>query len=146
MPGLFFFAPAIRCHETGNRFGFLSFGFLGNLYKAAVITAWCLGVFYVFATMAHNKSVLPMMIWSYAVASSPIIWLGQKDQECGGNEYSAYFVFFVMLAYITVAVMALFGQPTLPETITTFAMIMGAGTVFISAFYLSTERADRMLK
>jgi hypothetical protein len=84
LPGLLLGAPAMAFHSKGIKVGFYFFGFLSSLYTIAVLTVWCIAILYVFAERADGGSIYPLLLWSYGVATGPIAWLAQKEQ----NEYS----------------------------------------------------------
>src|SRR5712692_8929458 len=81
MPGMLFSAPAAAFLEKGNKPAFYFFGFLSTLYTIAVLTVWCVVVLYFFANRADTSSIIPMLLWSYGVATGPIAWLAQKDLQ-----------------------------------------------------------------
>jgi hypothetical protein len=68
---------------------------ISSLYTAALIAAWGIGILYFFASRATAHSIIPLLIWSYGVASGPWSFLASKDQQGGGNEYSAMSTFFL---------------------------------------------------
>jgi hypothetical protein len=130
MPGLLFAAPAAMLHEKGNKLGFYFFGFLGALYTVAVLTAWCIAVLYFFARQANADSIIPILLWSYGVATGPIGWLAQKAAQGGGGEGEIISTFFAQVAYVIVILAVFFFSVSLGDVIILFGAIMVVGLVF----------------
>ena len=60
---------------------------ISSLYTAALIAAWGIGILaYFFRSRATAHSIIPLLIWSYGVASGPWSFLASKDQQGGGND------------------------------------------------------------
>jgi len=129
-PGLLLFGdPAGRCARKGNRAGFVLFGILTVLYEVAYMTAWCMTVLYVFGQMAHGKSLFPMMIWSYAVATGPFAFFARQDKEAGANPTSELAALTSEVAYIVLVLIVLSGGASMLTLLTTFALITAVGIV-----------------
>jgi hypothetical protein len=110
MPGMLFSVPAIALHNKGNRLGFYTLGFLSALYTMFVLTAWCVFAMYLLAHHADSSSLIPALLWSYGVATAPIIWLARKELRESGNEHSALTAIFVQFAYVlAILAVLLFG-------------------------------------
>jgi len=129
MPGLLFAAPAAALHEKGNKIGFYIFGFLGALYTIAILTVWCIAVLFFFAKQANADSIIPILIWSYGVATGPIAWMAQKEMQ-GGNEYSMISTFFAQVAYLLVIIAILLFRVSLLDVTILFGVIMFIGLIF----------------
>ena len=143
MPGLLFAAPAAVLHEKGNKLGFYFFGFLGALYTVAVLTAWCIAVLYFFARQADSGSIIPILLWSYGVATGPIGWLAQKEAQGGGGEGAMISTFFAQVAYVIVIFAVLFLSVSLADVIILFGAIMVVGLVFQFRIASQLERLSR---
>jgi len=109
MPGLLFAAPAAMPFERGHRFTDVA---LAKLYTTAVIVTWSYLVLLFFARMATPTSLLPILLWSYGIATGPWAFLAQDQQGDGGNPYSLLNVFFLSVAYIIAR--SQFGSGELP--------------------------------
>ena len=123
MPGLLFVGPAIIAMERGKRIGAVLFGSLSILYTAALITAWCICIMWLFMRSSSESSIIPSLIWSYGVALAPWMWLAQKDQQAGGNEFSIFTTLFAQISYIVAMIMFFLGA-TLGTIGVTFGVIM----------------------
>lgn len=89
MPALLFAAPAAMAFERGHRFADVVFGAFTKFYTTAVIVTRSYLVLLFFARMATPTSLLPILLWSYGVATGPWAFLAQKDRQGDGrNPYS----------------------------------------------------------
>ncbi|MGI6348252.1 MAG: hypothetical protein ACOXZ1_03630 [Patescibacteria group bacterium] len=128
MPSLLFAAPAAMAMERGKKFIGALLGSLSVLYTVALITVWCIWVMWLFVSSATESSLIPLLVWSYGVALGPWMWLAQKDQQGGGNEFSTLTTFFAQAAYILGMIMFFFGA-TLGTIAILFGIIMLAGAI-----------------
>lgn len=128
MPGLLFAGPAIVAMERGKKILGVFFGFLSVLYTYALITIWCIWIMRLFVSSATESSIIPLLIWSYGVALAPWMWLAQKDQQAGGNEFSIFATFFAQISYILAMIMFFLGA-TLGTIAITFGAIMLIATI-----------------
>jgi hypothetical protein len=142
MPGLLVAAPAGICYEKGNKLGFYFFGFLGALYTVAVLTGWCIAVLYFFVSRADSNSIIPVLLWSYGVATGPIAWLAQKEAQGGGGQGAMISTFFAQVAYVIVILTVLFLRVSLVDVIALFGAIMVIGLVFQFRIASQLERPD----
>lgn len=123
MPSLLFVGPAAIAMEKGKKFLARLFGLLNLLYTVFLVAVWCLGIMWIFISSARIVSFIPTLIWSYGVALAPWMWLAQKDQQAGGNEYSMLTVFFAQISYIIAMIMLFFGA-TFGMVIIVFLIMM----------------------
>jgi len=128
MPSLLFAAPAAMAVERGKKLLGALLGSLSVLYTVALITIWCIWVMWLFVSSATESSLIPLLVWSYGVALGPWMWLAQKDQQGGGNEFSTLTTFFAQAAYILGMIMFFFGA-TLGAIAILFGIIMLAGAI-----------------
>jgi hypothetical protein len=125
---LLFAAPAAMAMERGKKLIGALLGSLSVLYTVALITIWCIWVMWLFVSSASESSLVPLLVWSYGVALGPWMWLAQKDQQGGGNEFSTLTTFFAQAAYILGMIMFFFGA-TLGAIAILFGIIMFAGAI-----------------
>ncbi|HUS71420.1 MAG TPA: hypothetical protein VMY06_00025 [Sedimentisphaerales bacterium] len=123
MPGLLFAGPAVIAMERGKKILGVFLGFLGVLYTYALMTIWCIWIMWLFVSSATESSIIPLLLWSYGVALAPWMWLAQKDQQGGGNEFSMLATFLAQISYI-VAMIMFFLNVTLGTIAITFGVIM----------------------
>ena len=90
---------------------------ISSLYTAALIAAWGIGILYLFASRATAHSIVPLLIWSYGVASGPWSFLASKDQQGGGNEYSAMSTFFFQVGYVVAIALILMSRSLAPAVL-----------------------------
>ena len=121
MPSLLFAAPAAMAIEKGKKLLGMFFGSLSILYTIVLITVWCVWIMWLFVSSATDSSLIPLLIWSYGVALAPWMFLAQKDQQGGGNEYSIFTTFFAQISYILGMILFFLGA-----TLGTIAFIFGA--------------------
>ncbi|MBT71998.1 MAG: hypothetical protein CMQ15_08180 [Gammaproteobacteria bacterium] len=65
---------------------------------------WSLSVLIYYTEQANNASLIPILFWSYGVATGPISFLAYKDLE-GGNEHAMLPTVLMQVAYLA----AIFG-------------------------------------
>ena len=138
MPSLLFAAPAAMAIQKGKKLLGIFFGSLSVLYTFVLMTIWCVWIMWLFGSSANDRSLIPLLIWSYGVALAPWMWLAQKDQQGGGNEYSLFTIFFAQVSYIFTMVMFFFGAPIGAITIT-FGAIMLVGSILQVVFAFGGE-------
>ena len=141
MPGMLFLAPAAALREEGNKAGFYFFGFLGALYTIAVLTVWCVAVLYFFVKQANADSIIPVLLWSYGVATGSIAWMAQKEMQ-GGNEYSMISTFFAQAAYILVILAILLFRVSLLDVTVLFGAVMFVGLIIQFRIASQFEREE----
>lgn len=128
IPSWLFAAPAAMAIEKGKKLLGMFFGSLSILYTIVLITIWCMWVLGLFVSSANESSLIPLLIWSYGVALAPWMYLSQKDQEGGGNEYSIFTTFFAQTAYILGMILFFLGT-TLGAITIIFGIIMLTGGI-----------------
>lgn len=143
-PGLLLTAPAASLYERGNKIGSYFFGFLSALYTIAVLTVWCIAVLYFFVKQANADSIVPVLIWSYGVATGPIGWLAQKEMQ-SGNEYSMISTFFAQVAYLLVIIAVYFFRSSLLDVIIVFGIVMAVGLIVQIGIATQVEREQGYL-
>ena len=141
MPGLLLAAPAAYFGEKNMKAGVYFFGFLSSLYTVGVITVWCVAVLFFFTKKADSSSIIPMLIWSYGVATGPWAWMAQKEQQGGDGFASIVATFFSQVGYIVMIVMVLFFRVTLMDVFIAFGVVMLVSLVlqFITALQVERE-------
>lgn len=138
-PGLIFAAPAAAMLEKGNKIGGYFFGLLSTIYTVGILTAWCILVLVYYTKQANAHSIIPVLIWSYGVATGPITWLAQKDLQ-SGNEYGMITAFFIDVAYILTILAILFVGVSLLNVIVLFSVVMSIGLIVqFSGAYLDEK-------
>lgn len=125
MPSLLFAAPAAMAIEKGKKLLGMFLGSLSVLYTIGLMTVWCVWIMWLFVSSANDSSLIPLLIWSYGVALAPWMWLAQKDQQGGGNEFSMFSIFFAQISYILGMILFFLGA-----TLGTIAVIFGTIMLF----------------
>jgi len=145
MPGMLFAAPAAVFHEKGNKVGSYAFTFLSVLYTVVVLTIWCLAILYFFAVQADSSSIIPVLLWSYGVATGPIAFLAQKDLQ-SGNEYAMILTFFAQVAYLLAILVVLFARVSVIDVLVLFGIVMLVGLVIQLRIAYQEERARAFIE
>lgn len=109
MPGMLLGVPAMLFQQKGRVSIAVVFAGVSSLYVSAIVGTWGAAVLIAFLTRATSASVIPLLIWSYGVATGPWAFLASKDQQASGNEYSAMSLFFLQLGYVVAGVVVLTG-------------------------------------
>ena len=141
MPGMLFEAPATAYSEEGNKPAFYFLVFLRTVYPFAVLTRGCVLVLNFFARRADSSSIIPMLLWSYGVATSPIAWLAQRDIQ-SFNEYAMVSTFFSQVAYLLVVLVVLFVGASALEVLVLFGIVMLIGLAMQFRIAFLEEKAE----
>ena len=137
VPGLIFAGPAAVMLEKGNKIGGYFFGLLSIIYKVGVLTAWCILVLVYYTKHADADSLIPVLIWSYGIATGPISWLAQKELQ-SGNEHATIITFFIEVAYILTILAILLVGISLLNVLILFGVVMSIGLIVqFSVAYLA---------
>ena len=127
MPGLIFAVPASTMLENGNKIGSYICGFLSLMYTYGLLIVWSVFVMTYFTNQASESSLVPVLFWSYSVATGAISFLTSKDIQ-GGNDSSILPTFLIQIAYLAVIIGTIFiGGMTLFSVICLFILIMSIG-------------------
>ena len=126
MPGMLLEAQATAFAEEGDKLTFYFLVFLRTLYPFAVLTLWCVLALNFFARRADSSSIIPMLFWSYGVATSPIAWLAQRDLQ-SFKEYAMISTLFAQVAYLLVVLAVLFVGASAWEVLVLFGIVMLVG-------------------
>lgn len=142
-PGLIFLTgPAVILLEKGHKISGSIFGLLSAFYTNGILTAWCILVLFYFINHTNADSIIPGFIWSYGIATSPIAWLAQKDQQ-SGNKYSMITTFFISLAYILTILAILLAGASLMNILILFGVIMSISLIVeFSIAYLADKSRE----
>lgn len=134
MPSFALGAGGFAAAKRGSRLGMLIFALLSNLYIAAILTGWSLGVLTIFLSMAESSSsLIPLLIWSYGVALGPWQFLASKDAQSGSGEAATQTTFFGQIAYVLVILLILLTEPSFQTAAIVFISVMLAN-VFLQLF------------
>lgn len=145
MPGLLFGIPAVLLLERRRTVLAFPFILLSQLYTYAVVTAWCMLVFYLFISRASQDSFWPLLIWSYGVALGPWMFLAEKDQQADPDAPATFTTFFAQISYIVTAlVVILDGVPLLTLTMI-FGGVMLIGMLIQTAVEFTKLRLEKAL-
>jgi len=129
IPMRLFIPPAVYCAEKGKTFGLLFFSALSNLYVITVMTVWCCGVLFTFVKDATSSSLIPLLIWSYGIATGPWAYMASRDQEVGGSPATAITTFLAQIGYVVIMLMVIFSTITTIQALQVFAGFMVVGWV-----------------
>lgn len=138
IPGIVFEAPATIMIEKDIKFGGYLFGFLSCLYVMGVLVTWCVLVLIYYIKQANHDSMIPMLIWSYGIATGPIAWLAKKALQ-SDDEYALLVAsWFIQVAYLLTILGILFAGMSLLNALILFGVIMAIGLVVqFSVTYLT---------
>jgi hypothetical protein len=106
LPSLLLSGPGTYFLKKGHKYLFYMFSFLSNLYVNVLITVWCVGSLLLFMEKASPASLIPMLIWSYGIATSP--WTYMASKEGPDALGSCVPSFFAQIGYIIMMFMVLF--------------------------------------
>lgn len=109
--------------------GAWSLGVLSSVYIAAIMTVWCVGILYFFLLRADATSWIPLLIWSYGVATGPWAWMAQKETQSGGGESSLVATFAAQIGYVAMMLAVVFAEPSMVALTVVFGAIMLLATI-----------------
>ncbi|WP_321389714.1 hypothetical protein [Emcibacter sp.] len=144
-PSMFLAKPALTFMEQGRLTAALLMGVLGRLYTVGVLSFWCILVLIYYIEIATSETLLPLLLWSYGVATGPITWLTQKDMQ-SGNDASIMTTAFIQISYVICAVGAWLGDMSLHGFVIVFAVLMSITAVaeLSLAFIIDRNRSFRL--
>lgn len=129
MPTLLFAAPAALLYEKGYKLACYFFGFLATLYTMSVLAVWCMAVLFFFTRQADVSTIIPILLWSYVVATAPIAWMAQKELQGGGGIHSTISSTFAQVAYILVVLAMILLKVSFLYGVILFLAVMMVGIV-----------------
>lgn len=138
MPYMFIAAPSIYFAKKGTMFLSYIFSLLGTAYIVAVMTIWCGGILLFFVNRATDKSLIPVLIWSYGVALGPWQWMAQKDAQAGSGQASTIITIFAQLGYVLTILMVIFRGIF---SLIPFLMAMSLGLILNDIINIHTREA-----
>lgn len=121
MPSYLVGAGGAAAAERGSKVGMYFFSFLSHLYTSALVTAWSIGILFLFLSMADGRTLIPLLIWSYGVALGPWQYLAGEEARAGTGDGAAQTTFFGQLAFVIAAAVTL----TTDASIVTLAAVFG---------------------
>lgn len=109
LPRLIFGIPALRLINQGKVLMGIIIGTPSAIYTILVMVAWCFLVFYSFDSTAEGYTRVPMLMWSYGIATGPWLYLAQQDVKESGEGFnpSAINMFFISVGYFLMIFMTL---------------------------------------
>lgn len=125
MPGMVLTVPGMALHESGGARKSLAYPLLfgGILWIYLVMSAWAIGAFIIFMRSADSRSWIPLLIWSYGVATAQWTYMAQKETD--SSDFSVFAVMFLQIAYLVLMVMVSFFKTTIGHAIIGFLIVMG---------------------
>ena len=124
--------------------GVLVFAGLANIYTVALAVVWCCSIFFHFMGEATGSTYIPLLIWSYGVATGPWSYMASKEASNDeGGDGSPLIAFSIEFAFLIVIVVSLFTDPSRLEVIEIFGAVMAVAVVAQVALVVLTSSADR---
>lgn len=114
MPGMIFGIPGMRAAERGDDGTARLMAVLSGLYTNAVMVFLSLVVTGFFFRKVHSSPLLPTLLWAYTASVLPWVFLAEKDQQSGGNEFSSIATLFLQFGYVIGGILVLF-SPDNPQ-------------------------------
>jgi hypothetical protein len=112
---------------------------LSSLYVGTIIVVWCTVILLVFLGRTSPRNLIPMMLWSYEVATGPWAYMASKDRD---NTYSMISTVFAEVGYAVVLVMIFFGSPSVGSMVMALAACMLIGQVINWIVLRATMKSD----
>ncbi|MGO9612224.1 MAG: hypothetical protein ACLPX5_04230 [Dissulfurispiraceae bacterium] len=121
--------PVVYCAKKGKTCELIFFSALSNLFVITVMTAWCCGVLFMFVKDTAGGSLIPLLIWSYGVATGPWAYMASMDQDAGRGPGTVITTFLAQIAYVIMFLMVIFSTITSIQALKVFAGFMLVGWV-----------------
>lgn len=128
-PSLLLGAPIAYYMERDKISGVIILGGLSSLYTMALITVWCCGILFLFVNGATETSLIPLLIWSFGIATGPWIALSSREGSGDGNNASFIAALLAQIAFVVVALKLLFSGLSLFAALKVFGSFMAVGFV-----------------
>jgi hypothetical protein len=122
--GLLFGVPGALLIDKGRPVLGTPLIMLSLTYIHLVVAAWCIGVFVYFMGRVHGGNLWPLALWSYTVALSPWVYMAGKEVRSGGGDGSSITVFFAQIAFVSMAVVAIFFRWSFLDATAVFLTVM----------------------
>lgn len=143
LPSLGLTVAAISGLEKGRKLQFVVSAFLSNLYVVILMVVWCVGVLYYYVSNATPSSLVPIVIWSYGIATGPWSYMASKEGQPGegGGFGSTLLVLLSEIAYVVVGFIVLFGSVLLIDVIWIFSGFMVIALIIQTVVVLTIQAA-----
>ncbi len=139
---LAFLARATAMLERGDLTRAYISTILSWAYSVTVLAAWCISVFALYTRHADKNSLIPVLIWSYSVAATPVSALAYHDLRCG-VENTEILAFFTFIACIIASLAIFSGGFSLHKVFSIFASVMFIALITLfSNFYLARKSQE----
>ena len=129
MPALLFAAPSAAFERKNIKIGAYFFALLSEIYTIGVLSIWCIAIFVYHISQATPDSIFPVLVWSYSVATGPIVWLASKDLQ-SGDQYAMVSTFFIQIAYLLSILSILLLGFSLTYLFIIFTLMMTVAIIF----------------
>lgn len=142
LPGLIVAVPAAALAEKGRVASAFALGSLNIIYTYIVLAAWCILIMIIFGKRADGNSLIPFLLWAYAVATGPLSYMASKEQE---NEFTAVTCFALQIAFVISMIVILIINPTMLSIFIVFGVVMGISLTLqlILTFSMMRGEAER---
>lgn len=123
IPSLILVAPITYFAKKENIAGTAFFGLLSVSYVAIIIYYTCAWIFQAYTgSVPAGNSILPYLLWSYAIATAPWAYMASKEGEESTGTFMA--LFFSKLGLASVVALTGFFGVALSTSLGVFAFIM----------------------
>lgn len=129
LPALLFSIPAIMSLEKKQLLLGKTLLFLSNIVSAISISALSILIFWHFTENSSDVNLIPVLMWSYAVAMTPWTSAVGKEQENGDSAIASLIsTYFQMSAYIIGAIIFYLGY-SLFAVVLVFTVVMALSVI-----------------
>ena len=142
LPAALILSPGAYFLRRGIMSGTYFFGFLGALYCTAVLTVWSLFVLDFFVQQVLPQSLFPILLWSYIIATAPILWLAKKDIQDSGGDQTIVITIFIQIAYVTAIILFLLSNLAISDVYIIFCIILLFGMIIQFLYTTATFRTS----
>jgi hypothetical protein len=85
-PGILFSAPLVYAVNKGKYVTATACAFLSHLWTSVVMTAWCVGIFYVVLAGYTGGSIWPFLLWAYNTAAGQWAYMAWVTDQASDHQ------------------------------------------------------------
>ncbi len=136
-------APMLMLLEKVKNVVFqVPFAVAGASVTLGIMIAWAYLCQYLLVGEATSRTLIPLLLWTYGAITGPFVFMAQKDQQAGGNEYSLIALFFYQIAAIINMVIIGFFDFDIEETLPFFLGTMAIAMIIQVVIMIAQTKAQ----
>ena len=137
LPSLGLMALVMFFHKRSNKLGVAIIGLIAGLFDSFLIIGWITLVFafFLIISIRNDIKIVPILLFSYSVSTSPIIYMASKEPP--ESENTNLTTFIAVIGSILFVILSLFGLPLMYPLII-MVVLMFIRTLLMTGLTVST--------